>query len=94
MDPLARRVSMPRPRSVDGAGFKGVAAAGSFLVQSKIGRGLPDAGEFSEATVYTGVRMLEKFVGVPKSLTDQAALGAIARSTSLWEIGRSGRENA
>ena len=46
-----------------------------------------------KAAVYTDVRVLEKFRTVPKSLTDQAALGAIARSTSLWRFNRSGRSS-
>ena len=43
--------------------------------------------------VYTDVRMLEKFVGVPNSLTMQFRISERTPSTCLWKISRSGRNS-
>ncbi len=46
-----------------------------------------------KAAVYTGVRMLEKFRGVPNSLTMQFRISERTPSTCLWIIARSGRRS-
>ena len=72
---------MRRLRGVNTGGDQG--HGGRCIAARSIGQRTRAHANSPKAAVYTDVRVLEKFRTVPKSLTGQAAFGAIAHSTSL-----------